>query len=178
MGQGGRITCPRCGSNNFDTVTACWKCSNPLSAASSVAAAPAPARQAVPAYAPSAVSAASPVVQPTFTDRAVSTVAAIPQTLGNAAAANRAAFWLGMLFPYFGLPIGLAFIMCDDRRRQEVGRLCVMWSLLSGVIHFLFMIVSLLGMRQYIAAALGAVQSGAGKLGGGGLGGGGMEGGF
>ena len=174
MGQGGRITCPRCGSNNFDTVTACWKCSNPLTA-SAAAVAPAAARQAAPAYAPSAVSAGSPVVQPSFSDRAVSTVAALPQTLGNAAAANRAAFWLGMLFPYFGLPIGLAFIMCDDRRRQEVGRLCVMWSLLSGVIHFLFMIVAMLGMRQYFTAFLG--QAGRGLNGGlgGGLGGGGMD---
>ena len=30
--------------------------------------------------------------------------------------------------------IGLAFMMCDDRRRQEVGRICVIWSLISGVI--------------------------------------------
>ena len=172
MGQGGRITCARCGSNNFDTVTACWKCGNPLSAAAAAQARP-------PAYAAPAMQAAAPSMsQPSFSDRAVSTVAAIPQTLGNAAAANRAAFWLGMLMPYFGLPIGLAFIMCDDRRRQEVGRLCVMWSLISGVIHFLFMIVSLLGMRQYIEFAFSQIKSSAGRsMGGGGLGGG-MDGGL
>ena len=60
--------------------------------------------------------------------------------------------------PYFGLPIGLAFLMCDDRRRQEVGRICIMWSLISGVIHVLFMIVTALGMRQYLAFAMNALR--------------------
>jgi hypothetical protein len=99
--------------------------------------------------------------------------------LGDKAAANRAAFWLGMLFPYFGFPIGLAFMMTGDRQRQEAGRLCILWSTLSGVIHLLLMFVTVLGMRQWFAAFLGAAQSGIGRsggLGGGGLGGGGLGG--
>jgi hypothetical protein len=102
---------------------------------------------------------------------------AAASSLGNAAASNRAAFWLGMLFPYFGLPIGLAFIMCDDRRRQEVGRLCVMWSLLSTVLHLLVLFITALGMREMLGALLGGVRSGINRGGGGGLGGDGMGGG-
>lgn len=108
---------------------------------------------------------------PNYTERATASVVQTVSTLGNMAASNRAAFWLGMLMPYFGLPIGLAFIMCDDRRRQEVGRLCVLWSLLSSVIHLLLMIVSLLGMRQFLAAFMGSAMNAA-KSGGGGMGGG------
>ena len=89
---------------------------------------------------------------------------------GNPKTANGAAIWLGLLFPYFGLPIGLAFIMCDDRRRQEVGRLCVIWSLISGAIHLVLMFLTLVGMREYFMAALNAAKAAGGK--GGGLGGG------
>ena len=75
---------------------------------------------------------------------------------------------------YFGLPIGLAFMMCDDRRRQEVGRICLIWSLISGVIHLLFFIVAAIGMRQYFAIALntlrGQIQHQQGLGGGGDLG--------
>lgn len=93
---------------------------------------------------------------------------------GDPAAANRAAMWLGLLFPYFGLPIGLAFIMCDDRRRQEVGRLCIVWSLLSGAIHLLLLFVVILGMRAWLEALLPALRGQLGRSGGlgGGLGGG------
>ena len=94
--------------------------------------------------------------------------------LGDQAKANRAAFWLGMLFPYFGFPIGLAFMMCDDARKQEVGRLCILWSCLSGVIHLLFMFVSLLGMRSMFGAMLGGIRGGLNNRGMGG--GGGLDG--
>jgi hypothetical protein len=79
--------------------------------------------------------------------------------------------WLGLLFPYFGLPIGLAFMMCDDRRRQEVGRACVLWSILSMVIHLMLMFITVVGMREYVMAAFNAARAAAGK-------GGGMDGGL
>lgn len=31
--RAGRVICPRCGANNFDTVANCWKCGAPLGAA-------------------------------------------------------------------------------------------------------------------------------------------------
>jgi hypothetical protein len=139
-------------------------------------------RMPTPSYSPAAAqpsaAGAPAMAQPSYSDRALSTVSAAATSLGNTAASNRAAFWLGMLFPYFGLPIGLAFMMCDDRRRQEVGRLCILWSILSSVLHLLVGFVSLLGMRQYLAAFFGAAMTGMQRGAGGGLGGGGMEGGL
>ena len=84
--------------------------------------------------------------------------------------ANRAAFWLGLLMPYFGLPIALAFLMCDDPRRQEVGRICLMWSLISGFLHFLFGLAAILGMREWLQIALSAFQGQMGRRAGMGLG--------
>ena len=118
---------------------------------------------AAPVYAQPAMAAA-----PAF-DRAPAY--APPAMLsGNAAAANRAAIWLGLLFPYFGFPIGLAFMMCDDRRRQEVGRLCVIWSLISGMLHLLLAFITIVGMREYVMTAINAARAAAEK--GGGMGGG------
>lgn len=162
MSSGGRIVCARCGSNNFDTVTACWKCGAPISAGSQPTAGY--GQQNPGGYVP------TPNPPPSFVDGMTSRAVGVGMAVGDAAKSNRAAFWLGMLFPYLGLPIGLAFMMCDDRRRQEVGRLCIMWSILSGVVHCLLMFVSLLGIRPYISALTGALKSGGlGKsLGGGG----------
>jgi hypothetical protein len=170
--RAGRVVCPRCGANNFDTVSACWKCSAPLGAGAAGMAAPAPAipvapAAPMPAYA-TAPSYAAPAAAPEYASyrpipAAVST--------GNPALSNRSAFWLGMLMPYFGFPIGLAFMMCDDQRRQEVGRICVFWSIVSGVIHLLLMFVSLLGMRQYFGFLMQTLQSTI-KNSGGGMGGG------
>ena len=92
---------------------------------------------------------------------------------GSSATANRAAIWLGLLFPYFGLPIGLAFMMCDDRRRQEVGRACVIWSLLSGVLHLILFFITIVGMREYISAVFNTARAAAERAGG--MGGGGFE---
>ncbi|MEP6755546.1 MAG: hypothetical protein ABJA67_08605 [Chthonomonadales bacterium] len=168
MSSGGRIVCARCGANNFDTVTVCWKCG------AQVGSGPAQAGSAPQqgAYVP------SPGPQASFSEAVVHRATGIGIAAGDAARANRAAFWLGMMFPYFGLPIGLAFMMCDDKRRQEVGKLCIMWSILSGVVHTLLMFVSILGMRPYLQALTGALQSGGlGKsLGGGGGAGGGLDG--
>lgn len=38
----GRRICPACGSNNFETQAACWKCGKPLTGASAPAASPTP----------------------------------------------------------------------------------------------------------------------------------------
>ena len=150
MSQGsGRIVCPQCGANNFDTVTVCWKCGAALGAGSSVA-----ARPAAPVF--GAVEAAA------------YRVGAAAANVGNPATANRAAIWLGLLMPYFGLPIGLAFLMCDDRRRQEVGRICVLWSVVALAAHLLLGFVALLGMREYFALALNAATAAARRSAGGG----------
>lgn len=205
--SGARIACPRCGSNNFDTVTACWKCGTSLSSGPVFTPpAPAPAAPAAQPYQPAAPTGATqsfppaasapkyqpspvpayqpvtPVSPPSMAERIAYSPPVMAATgVGNPAVANRAAFWLGMLMPYFGLPIALAFMMCDDRRRQEVGRICLIWSIISSVVHLLLFFVSVLGMREYLVFALGTLKSQAGRggglggLGGGGLGGGGLE---
>ncbi len=80
--------------------------------------------------------------------------------------------WLGLLFPYFGIAFGLAFMMCDDPRRREVGRICILWSLVSTVLHVIVMFLAVNGMREYIQAFIGGMQKAGGGMGGGGLGGG------
>ncbi len=176
--RSGRINCPRCQSNNFDTVTVCWKCG-----ASLVTGAPPQPAMPSPQSSYSTVAPPSGYAQSSGNDRFAGMQAMAATAIaasGNPAAANRAAFWLGLLMPYFGLPIGLAFVMCDDRRRQEVGRICILWSTISGVIHLLFTIVGLLGMQKWLMFALGVAKSQLGRPGGmgGGLGGGGLGGGF
>ena len=157
-GGSGRIACSRCGANNFDTVTVCWKCSAPLVA---VAAGALPGMSAPPVAQP--ILAAFPAVDRTPSYAPPATLSGVS---GNSATSNRAAIWLGLLFPYFGLPIGLAFMMCDDRRRQEVGRLCVIWSLISGAIHLLLLFITMVGMREYILTAVNAARAAASKGGG------------
>ena len=122
--SGGRITCPRCGTNNFNTVTACWKCGTAL-AGNGVAPAMSPApvinapRQEYSSYVPPIVSAS-----------------------GDPAAAKRAAFWLAVVFPWFGLPIGWAFMMIEDHKRQAIGKYCAMWSIIALIFHCLFLFAS------------------------------------
>jgi hypothetical protein len=169
----GRVVCPRCGANNFDTVSACWKCSAPLGSApaGSTGYTPSPIANPVSIPNPPPFNPQQQSTAESFAFRAGNVVA----QAGDVARANRAAFWLGITMPYFGFPIGLAFMMCDDRRRQEVGRLCILWSLVSGVFHILLMFVSLLGMREWMMMFLGAAKSGLNGRGGLGGMGGGME---
>jgi hypothetical protein len=166
----GRVVCPRCGANNFDTVSACWKCSAPLGSASAAHTGytPSPIANPVTVQGPSSFGGPQ---QPSSAEGFAYRAAGAVHQAGDSARANRAAFWLGMTMPYFGFPIGLAFMMCDDRRRQEVGRLCIIWSLVSGVFHMLLMFVSLLGMREWMMMFMGAAKAGLNSRGGG-LGGG------
>ncbi len=139
----GRRTCAQCGANNFDTVTACWKCGAPLHGGATAARPPGGAPGAPP-IAPPQGSYASP-------------------------GAIRAAVWLGLLLPYIGLPVGLIFLMLDDERRAEVGRACVLWSCISLVLHLMVMAVIGIGTRELLFALLQGVRGAATR--GGGMGG-------
>lgn len=139
--RGGRITCPRCGANNFDTVTACWKCGTALAGGINPAPLAAPAMSAprpeIGGYVPPSIS--SPV-----------------GASGDPAVARRAAFWLAVVFPWFGLPIGWAFMMVEDHRRQAIGRYCAIWSIIALIFHFLFMFAS---MQLLVSRALPILMS-------------------
>ncbi len=119
----GRVICARCGANNFETQAACWKCAAPLAAGRK---APGPDDAA-------------------------------PVSSGHSPAASvdpSVAHWVGVIgglvIPFAMLPVGLAFLMWDDRRKVEVGRTATIASLVGTLLH---------GVFTYFAV-VGAVQTG------------------
>lgn len=140
----GRLSCPRCGANNFDTVTACWKCGTALSAAG----APLPI---MPVAAAMPGERQSPIALPP------------PPTQGNSAVAKRAAIALALTIPFLGLPIGWAFMMIEDSRRQAIGRFCVNWSLVGLVLHLFLTYLGMQAMGQmalkYLPMIMGGLQN-------------------
>ncbi len=139
----GRLICSQCGANNFDTVTACWKCGATLGAAN--------------VNMPMMSAAAS-----MSGERPAQVVMPAAPT-GSSAVAKRAAIALALTIPFLGLPIGWAFMMVEDSRRQAIGRFCVNWSLLGLVLH---LFLSFLGMKalgqmalQYLPMIAGGLQN-------------------
>src|SRR5437868_286085 len=100
--RAGRITCPRCGSNNFDTVTSCWKCGAPVGAAA-MAASPA---SAPPVSQPQAGYAQERALGAVAFSPAAPPVYSAPAATGDAGVARRAAILLGLTIPFVGLPVG------------------------------------------------------------------------
>ena len=84
----GRVSCSRCGANNFDTVTACWKCGAALGTGNA-------SMPVMPVAASASGERPAPVFVPT-------------QPSGNPALAKRAAIALALTIPFLGLPIGWA----------------------------------------------------------------------
>ena len=146
--NGGRIPCPKCGANNFDTVSACWKCSASLvSGGSSLPISqqtfptqPVYASQTPPIY-PTQVpqvyaNAAPPMLNqernPVYQPMAQQSYR--PDD-GDPKMAKRAALLLAWTLPFFGLPIGWTLMMIQNRQRQEIGRFCATWSLVAFLVH-------------------------------------------
>lgn len=150
MTSTGRVVCPRCGANNFDTVNVCWKCQAPLTTSSSLPPTP-PSALEMPRYA-----------------------APAPTLAGDEGVAKRAALWLALTLPYVGLPIGWAFMMMsDNRQRQQIGRFCVIWSSIALIFHLLLLFVGteqLVSLLSSLPTLLHNVQGGTGTGGLGGLG--------
>ena len=128
----GRRTCNRCGANNFDTVTACWKCGAPLASG-------AVSKPVQPAYAPERP------IAPAYTAPAVAGYAD-----GDTAMANRAAVFLALTLPFIGLPVGWIFMMIEERRKQAVGRLCATRSLIALVLHLVVTAALVAGAVPYL----------------------------
>jgi hypothetical protein len=131
--RAGRLTCPRCGANNFDTVTSCWKCGTALGPGA-VATAPAPAPTAPSVY----TAERAPMPTPTYAAGPVYVPAA---PTGDAGVAKRAAILLALTFPWIGLPVGWVFMMIEDSRKQAIGRVCAVWSFLALILHLFFMVL-------------------------------------
>ena len=52
--------------------------------------------------------------------------------------ATASAIVLAALFPYVALPVGIIFLMLDDRRKMEIGRVAIVAGLIFTVAHTLF----------------------------------------
>ncbi|CEK16894.1 DUF7577 domain-containing protein [Chthonomonas calidirosea] len=143
----GRIVCPRCGANNFDTASFCWKCQSPLSGTAPIVGNPPPragTSEAGRAYVPPTVLA------------------------GDEGMAKRAALWLAITLPYVGLPIGWAFMMMsDNRQRQQIGKFCVLWSCVAMVFHLLLLFVGLQSLTSMLSSLPSLIHSLQGANGGG-----------
>ena len=200
----GRIACPKCGANNFDTVTVCWKCNATLGSGSpalQMGASVLPTQTMNPVVASQYPAASQyPVPNPQFPNQAPTYVAnaqrlpanleyvppqySVPQaaygvpTDGDAKMTKRAAIWLALTLPFIGLPVGWAFMMIQNRQRQEVGKLCVIWSLVALFAHVLLFGVAAASSGPVVLQALTAFyekQNASGGAKGGGGAGGGMD---
>ena len=156
MQRTGRLTCPRCGANNFETVTACWKCGTALNAGVSSPVAAAPLSQG--AY-PGAERAPAPPM--TTANNAPYPLAPV-SSAGDSGVATRAAIALALTLPWIGLPVGWVFMMIEDRRRQAIGRICAVWSMIGLVLHLLLLIpaASAVGAILMKAVMSGAMRGG------------------
>jgi hypothetical protein len=117
----GRIVCARCGENNFNTQANCWKCGSSLAGTPPVRTPP--PRAASP---PAAYAAASSAPAPALVSRPV-----------DPAVALWAAIALALFFPGVAVPVGLVFLMLDDRRKVEIGRITLIWGLVFTLLHLL-----------------------------------------
>src|SRR4051812_27646918 len=112
----GRLSCPRCGGNNFETVSARWKCGTTLSGATSMAA---------PLTMPPMASAPIERQPQQYSTPAYSGQQYASAVTGDSGVAKRAAIALALVIPWVGLPVGWVFMMIEDSRKQAVGRVCV-----------------------------------------------------
>lgn len=131
-GTGGRWVCTQCGANNFETVANCWKCGTAQFR---------PTTSPPPAYSTPPRSETPSVLN--------SPVYAAPTSRnvldGDPAVAKRAALLLALTFPWLGLPIGWAFMMIEDQRRQAIGRYCAWVSFFGLLAHLFFGMIALKG---------------------------------
>lgn len=116
----GRVLCPQCGVNNFATQAACWRCGASLAGGGATVSAP-----GRPAAAPGgdAPRAAGTAYRP---------VASI-----DPAVATWSAWILAFLFPFVAVPVGLVFLMLDDRRKADIGKITLIAGTIFSLLHLL-----------------------------------------
>jgi ABC-type Fe3+ transport system permease subunit len=120
-----RIVCAFCSSNNFATQAACWKCGKPLATVSS-----------------NAMPTASTV--PLVSSPAASHDAAVSYNLPSE---SPSAFWsavaMGIVFPMIAIPVGLVFLMLDDKRKSQIGWWNILFGLIGTLLNGIVIAVSL-----------------------------------
>ena len=105
----GRVLCPQCGVNNFATQAACWRCGASLAGGGGASGAAETGRAAAAPHRPAAS------VDP--------------------ALATWSAWILAFLFPFVAVPVGLVFLMLDDRRKAEVGKTTLIAGTVFSLLH-------------------------------------------
>ncbi len=55
--------------------------------------------------------------------------------------ADRSAIALGLIFPLVGYPVGIVFMMLDDSRKVQLGRLTLLWSTIGLVVSLIGTII-------------------------------------
>ncbi len=155
----GRVSCPKCGANNFDAVPNCWKCGASLYAGSPAVGPSGPSRET-----PSGREGAPQPGGPTYAPGGAAVRG------GDPATANRAAILLALTLPWIGLPVGWVFMMIEEPRKQAVGRLCATVSFVALLIHlWLFIALGAMAtntlMRSYLKSKVDSA-TGSGSLGG------------
>ena len=78
---------------------------------------------------------------------------------GDPAMARRAAVLLALTIPFIGLPVGWAFMMMEDRKRQAIGRYCANWSMIALVFHLLLSFVFMQSLASYLPMILGMAKT-------------------
>ena len=139
-GETDRVRCAYCGANNFPTSATCWQCGRPLQ----------PLRPA-----PSAPPPASP-------SSAWSPASTIPRAGTGAGPdlAAKAAAALGLMFPWAGLPIGLAFLMLDDPRKARLGWIAIGWSVAGTILNALLFLLPLATLWPLVKSLLSHPNAG------------------
>ena len=140
MPDSDRMVCSKCGANNFSTQAACWKCGAVLGVGTTT---------------PAARVASQPlhfaVPQPHLDG------AAIPVPVDPAIA-----IWTGIilaiLLPTLAIPVGMVFLMLDDRRRIEVGRITLLCGIVSFMVQF---ICSVYAVKNLVTEARSFLPTGA-----------------
>ena len=139
-GETARVRCAYCGANNFPAAAACWQCGRPLQPLRTGAAAPPMTRPPRPAF-----------LKPR-----------VPLGGGDPELASKAAAALGLLFPWAGLPIGLAFLMLDDPRKVRLGWIAIGWSVAGTIIGGLLLVLPLLTLWPLMKSLLSHPGAGGG----------------
>ncbi len=135
-GTSDRVRCAYCGANNFPASATCWQCGRPLRPLSANASAPTGAPPPGPTPA-----GASPAPQ----WNAPGAVMGVSPGLAPKAAAA-----LGLMLPWAGLPIGIAFLMLDDPRKVRLGWIAIGWSVAGTVLNLLLSLPLLLGLWSLV----------------------------
>jgi hypothetical protein len=143
MSTSERVVCASCSANNFATQAACWKCGKSLSA-TATAAPPIANNSPSPAFASSTPAFASPAtVSAVSYERPVASEYVSPST------ATAAAVVLGLLFPALAIPVGIIFLMLDNKRKTAIGWQNIIWGVVGSVLHLIVTAASFTPLMMY-----------------------------